>query len=344
MKKTNVFSALILSLIMLFSCATLAACDKGVMGEFSDDVPPGGVEWTITLDPNGGTLTGGESVKTNENGYLAALPPSPTHETLDFKEWNTEKDGGGSKVTTTTRFSSDSTIYAQWKEKGSGDDDDDDDNGDNDGDVTYTVTFHGNGGFWGDASEKTVKTNAYGTIAALPEAPTHPEELTFKGYTIGTADSGSYIDSTNTFTQDTDVYAQWGSIVVGGDDKNAGLTYTACVGDGAWLVGVIQEKGRDWNTDGWGNGFVMTRADDENNKQYKLVVYLQSGDEVKIRYGESEGINYDQIENRAALSCIQESADGHNYSIQQSGYYTFYFKFNWDSNKIWIVYSATNPN
>lgn len=119
---------------------------------------------------------------------------------------------------------------------------------------------------------------------------------------------------------------------------NSNLTFEECAGNGAWIVGVIQEKDQTWAT-GWGNGFKMERADEGDKEQYKIVVELQAGDEVKIRYNhgvDSDGIGYDQIENKADLSCIEDA--GGNYSITETGTYTFYFKFNWQSNKVYVTF------
>lgn len=68
--------------------------------------------YTIGLD-----TCGGESstvvVTTNLSGKLTTLPESPTMDGYVFNGWYTEPIGG-SKVTTATVFTGDSTIYAQW--------------------------------------------------------------------------------------------------------------------------------------------------------------------------------------------------------------------------------------
>lgn len=69
--------------------------------------------YTITLDADGGTLSGSASVSTGADGRLSALPGAPTREGYDFDGWFTAKEGGVA-VTTGTTFGSDSTIYAHW--------------------------------------------------------------------------------------------------------------------------------------------------------------------------------------------------------------------------------------
>lgn len=136
----------------------------------------------------------------------------------------------------------------------------------------------------------------------------------------------------------TEIWVSQQSSSGGGGNNDS--TFGECLGDGAWLVGVIQAKNQTWDTNGWGNGYIMERADEVGgNKQFRLVVTLQAGDEVKIRYNHgdaSDGIGYDQIENRESLSCL-ENADG-NYKIKETGTYTFYFKFEWDSNKVYVIF------
>ncbi|MDE6618029.1 MAG: InlB B-repeat-containing protein [Clostridiales bacterium] len=132
---------------------------------------------------------------------------------------------------------------------------------------------------------------------------------------------------------------------IGGGESsvdNSSLTFEECSGEGAWLVGVIQEKDQTWTT-GYGNGFKMERADDDNNQQYKIEVYLQAGDEVKIRFNKTadtnEGVGYSEISNSGDLDCI-ENADG-NIAIKTTGKYTFYFKFTWTSNdRIYLIFEA----
>ena len=71
--------------------------------------------YTIGLDACGGvssTVVG----TTNLDGKLTTLPESPTMDGYTFNGWYTEPVGG-SKVTTSTVFTSDATIYAHWTAK-----------------------------------------------------------------------------------------------------------------------------------------------------------------------------------------------------------------------------------
>jgi len=69
--------------------------------------------YTITLAPNGGTLSGGTSVTTGTNGKLSSMPTDPARNGYTFNGWYTST-GGGTKITTDYTFTSSVTIYAQW--------------------------------------------------------------------------------------------------------------------------------------------------------------------------------------------------------------------------------------
>lgn len=66
---------------------------------------------TITFDANSGRVTPA-SAETNGDGKLTSLP-TPTRTGYKFNGWYTAATGG-EKVTSSTVFNGDSTIYAQW--------------------------------------------------------------------------------------------------------------------------------------------------------------------------------------------------------------------------------------
>ena len=71
--------------------------------------------YTIGLDAMGGTSSV-VAVTTNLNGKLSALPAQPTLDGYTFDGWYT-KTVGGTKVTTSTVFTGDTTVYAHWTVK-----------------------------------------------------------------------------------------------------------------------------------------------------------------------------------------------------------------------------------
>lgn len=103
MKK--IFRALTLCLVLLsLLCAAVPAAFAA--GNKEDAF------YTIGLDACGG-VSSTVVVTTNLDGKLTTLPESPTMDGYTFNGWYTEPVGG-SKVTTSTVFTSDATIYAHW--------------------------------------------------------------------------------------------------------------------------------------------------------------------------------------------------------------------------------------
>ncbi len=145
--------------------------------------------YTITLNPNGGTLSGDTTVITNDDGKLATLPADPTRTDYTFLGWYTSNTGGD-KVTTDTVFTKNSTVYAMWKSDSATDP------------VTYTITFYQNENDTTAYATKT--TNADGAIE-WPAAPTK-EGFVFKGWAN---EDGDTYSNNSVFFADTKLYAQW---------------------------------------------------------------------------------------------------------------------------------------
>ena len=73
-------------------------------------------EHTITVDAGDGTYNGAETLTTNDKGRLTALPSDPTPPTdMVFVGWYTEQTGG-TKITLSTKFTADVTIYARYQD------------------------------------------------------------------------------------------------------------------------------------------------------------------------------------------------------------------------------------
>ena len=68
-------------------------------------------EFTVTFDGNGGTPSVGSMTTTNQK--LTSLPGASRSGSYSFDGWYTEKSGG-TKVTTATVFSANTTVYAHW--------------------------------------------------------------------------------------------------------------------------------------------------------------------------------------------------------------------------------------
>lgn len=73
--------------------------------------------YTVGLDAMGGSCSS-VAVTTNLSGKLSALPEQPTLDGYTFDGWYTEPVGG-SKISTSTVFTGDTTVYAHWTVKAS---------------------------------------------------------------------------------------------------------------------------------------------------------------------------------------------------------------------------------
>ena len=154
-----------------------------------EDIPV--VTYTVTFDANGGSVTPA-SAETTAEGKLTSLP-TPTRSRYSFEGWYTAASGG-TKITTDTVFSENTTVYAQWTYTGGG--------GGGGRLTRYTVTFESNGG--SKVSSREVYKN---DTVSEPTAPTKA------GYAFG----GWYTDKALTEKYDFStkvrsnfkLYAKW---------------------------------------------------------------------------------------------------------------------------------------
>ena len=147
--------------------------------------------YTITLDPNGGTVTP-KTLSVNKNAAYYSQLPTPTRAGYKFDGWYTTRTGT-TKISSTTKATSSRTIYAHWTRDTGG--------------RTRMVTFDPNGGTVGQ-EWKAVMTGT--TYRDLP-TPTRPG-YHFKGW-YTRASGGTKITSTTrvTVTGNQTLYAQWQS-------------------------------------------------------------------------------------------------------------------------------------
>lgn len=148
------------------------------------------VTYTVTFDANGGSVTPA-SAETTAEGKLTSLP-TPTRSRYSFEGWYTAASGG-TKITTDTVFSENTTVYAQWKYTGGGG---------GGGTTRYTVSFETNGG--SKVSSKTVTRN---TAVTEPTAPTK-DGYTFAGWYSDKELKTAY-DFSAKVTKSFTLYAKW---------------------------------------------------------------------------------------------------------------------------------------
>ncbi len=96
---------------------TMPDSDVGVKAIFEKDAPPAPTEFIVTFDGNGGTPSVGSMTTTDQK--LTSLPSASRSGSYSFDGWYTEKSGG-TKITTATVFSANTTVYAHWTYTGGG--------------------------------------------------------------------------------------------------------------------------------------------------------------------------------------------------------------------------------
>ena len=110
MKKISRMLTLCFVTLALLCIAVPAAFAAPAVAEEQDEAV-----YAISLDSAGG-VSSTVVVYTNLSGRISALPEEPTMDSYTFDGWYTEPVGG-TKVTTSTVFNSDTTIYAHWTVK-----------------------------------------------------------------------------------------------------------------------------------------------------------------------------------------------------------------------------------
>ena len=157
---------------------------------FEKDAPPAPTEFIVTFDGNGGTPSVGSMTTTDQK--LTSLPSASRSGSYSFDGWYTEKSGG-TKITTATVFSANTTVYAHWTYTGGGY---------NPPVTYYTLRFETGGG-----SDIPSVREAYNTYIDLTKYVPTWRGHTFIGWyserSLMNKVSGVYL------TKDMTVYAGW---------------------------------------------------------------------------------------------------------------------------------------
>ena len=160
---------------------------------FEKDAPPASTEFIVTFDGNGGTPSVSSMTTTDQK--LTSLPSASRRGSYSFDGWYTEKSGG-TKITTATVFSANTTVYAHWTYTGGGG------GGYNPPVTYYTLRFETGGG-----SDIPSVRETYNTYIDLTKyVPT------WRGHTfIGWYSERSLTNKVSSvyLTKDMTVYAGW---------------------------------------------------------------------------------------------------------------------------------------
>ena len=202
---------------------TMPGSDVEVKAIFEEDAPPTPTEYTVTFDGNDGTPSVGSMTTTNQK--LTSLPDA-SRSKHSFNGWYTEKSGG-TKITTDTVFSANTTVYAHWTHTG-----------DNNPPVNYyTLRFETGGGSAIPGVRET-----YNTYMDLTKyVPTR------HGYTfVGWYSEQSLVNKVSDIylTGDRTVYAGWRAVTIPqtGDSGQMNLWSTALCASFAGCVALIVWK------------------------------------------------------------------------------------------------------
>ena len=199
---------------------TMPGSDVEVKAIFEEDAPPTPTEYTVTFDGNDGTPSVGSMTTTKQK--LTSLPDA-SRSKHSFNGWYTEKSGG-TKITTDTVFSANTTVYAHWTHTG-----------DNNPPVTYyTLRFETGGGSAIPGVRETYNTY----IDLTKYVPTR------HGYTfVGWYSERSLVNKVSNIylTGDMTVYAGWRAVTIPqtGDSGQMNLWSVALCASFAGCVALI---------------------------------------------------------------------------------------------------------
>ena len=147
-------------------------------------------EYTVSFDPNGGTV--GTASKTVTNGSTYGALPVPIWADHRFDGWYTASSGG-TLVTaeTTVSLTGDRTLYAHWSYAP----------------AQYTVSFDPNGGTVGTASKTVTNGSTYGTLPT----PTRSGYRFDGWYTASSGGAEVRAADTVRLSENQTLYAHWTS-------------------------------------------------------------------------------------------------------------------------------------
>ena len=169
----------------------MPSANVDVKAIFEEDAPPAPTEFIVTFDGNGGTPSVVSMTTTNQK--LTSLPSASRSGSYSFDGWYTDKSGG-TKITTDTVFSANTTVYAHWTYIGGG--------GYNPPVTYYTLRFETGGG-----SDIPSVREAYNAYIDLSQYVPTWRGHTFIGWyserSLTNKVSGVYL------TKDMTVYAGW---------------------------------------------------------------------------------------------------------------------------------------
>ena len=156
---------------------------------FEKDAPPAPTEFIVTFDGNGGTSSVSRMTTTDQK--LTSLPSASRRGSYSFDGWYTEKSGG-TKITTATVFSANTTVYAHWTYIGGGG---------SSGYSYYTIkATAGAGGSISPAGNVSVREGRDQTFTITPDKGYAVANVKIDGKSIGAVKSYTFENVSRTHT------------------------------------------------------------------------------------------------------------------------------------------------
>ena len=166
---------------------TMPDSDVEVKAVFEKDAPAP-TEFIVTFDGNGGTPSVGSMTTTNQK--LSSLPSASRSGSYSFNGWYTEKSGG-TKITTDTVFSANTTVYAHWTYTGGG----------GGGYSYYTIkATAGAGGSISPSGNVSVREGRDQTFTITPDKGYAVSNVKIDGKSIGAVKSYTFENVSRTHT------------------------------------------------------------------------------------------------------------------------------------------------
>jgi uncharacterized repeat protein (TIGR02543 family) len=276
-------------------------------------LPPPGTTYTVTFDKNGG---GAEAIPQTKQVVSPAttvgtLPTAPTRMGHTFAGWNTQASGAGTSFTAATTVTGNITVYARWNP------------------VTYTVTFHKNGG--GTEASPQTKQVVFPatTVGTLPAAPTRAGH-SFAGWNTLQSGSGTPFTAATTVTANIIVYARWTALPIytvtfdknGGDTEASPKTMQVTSSSTTALPTAPAKTGyifAGWNTrqDGTGTAFTVATLVTANITVYAQWQYPPGTQPVGLRFSDPGLVAFDQT----AFTVVKDGSPA-SQSISLTGTWT----------------------
>mgnify|MGYP000543165553 CR=1 FL=1 len=196
---------------------------------FEEDTPPAPTEFIVTFDGNGGTPSVGSMTTTNQK--LSSLPSASRSGSYSFDGWYTKKSGG-TKITTDTVFSADTTVYAHWMYTGGG----------SSGYSYYTIkATAGAGGSISPSGNVSVREGRDQTFTITPDKGYAVSTVKIDGKSIGAVKSYTFENVSRTHTIEV-IFVKGTASANTGDSSNLPLWSALLLASTITLAGAVHYK------------------------------------------------------------------------------------------------------